>query len=382
MIQTLNVASRRAKLLPELQEEIISTFWNSRLSPQDRIEFIWSVSLVSKHWKGKFVLCAFRDYHFSSVNMYNWYLVTINRQSLGQDAISKDLCRSITFWPQLDLDIAYMAGFYQKFFSASYYPNLRSIYVEDVPMCYLGSQRRWPWPPKVPSLWLWLDKIPAHVSSLHLTFVLPTGTRFDKLLEKWSIPRDWRDWSEDRISKGAASITHLNIEGVDDGNLAWGLFGYLFPNVAIMSCGGHLVERPPVQQKSINTQNIISYQDYMSNINKRQELNKKMNRAFKTIVQQISRDLQDAERRSTELFWRISGDPNFYPVEEYLQEYTLAQIFTLLMRQGKRNKLSLKMSWCLDGDSKLNRIEGDYILNTKLKDLDLEWFIQWLNKER
>ncbi|KAF9011239.1 hypothetical protein BDQ17DRAFT_1345786 [Cyathus striatus] len=335
--------AQRVKLFPELQEEIISTFWNSYLSPQERTKFIWSASLVNKHWKGMFVLCAFRDYYFSSVYMYKWYLVTIHRQYLGQDVISKDLCRSITYYSQLGFGCPAGVNSDQELFLPSCYPNLRSIYVESIPIRNLGSE----------GFWVWLETIPVHISSLQLSFVLPAGTRYGNYWKSCMVIRDWRDWTENRRTKGAASITYLNIEGVDDGNLVWDLFDDLFPNLAIMSCGGHLVERPPVQLKSINAQNIINYQDYMSNISKRQECNKRMNQVFDTIVQQVSLDLQDAAKKTAQLLsWRISGDPKFHPTRIFAEQ-------------------SVDIFWYLDGDFKLNSIDID-MLNTKLKDLDLE----------
>ncbi|KAF8993081.1 hypothetical protein BDQ17DRAFT_1431951 [Cyathus striatus] len=304
---------RRAKLLPELQEEIISTLWNSHLTPQARAEFLWSASLVNNHWKSTIILCAYRDYHFSSGAMYKWYIATLNRQYLGQDVVSRDLCRSITF----HLYSACWDGILPRFdwsrFPASDFPNLHHVFYEDISTHYMEPE----------DFWSWLDSIPPHINSLHLGFV-QMGYH-DPVYKRMT------NWSDDWGSDGVASIKHLDIEGMNDVNLAWDVLGHLFPNVAMISCDGHHIEHPPIQLRSITIQNIKNFQDYMSNMSKRESRNEKANRFYNYITQENLMDYQTVVVEYANALLLIC---EYNYIEDIAQDHRLAHFILSLTRKG------------------------------------------------
>lgn len=92
------------RLPTELIEDIISEFWLSDISPDDRITFMISSMLVDKTWMDLFARISFKDVYVPCASYVSQYCRTLQKRPTIYakhlpNTFPQQLCRSLTFTP-------------------------------------------------------------------------------------------------------------------------------------------------------------------------------------------------------------------------------------------------------------------------------------------
>ncbi|KAF8993078.1 hypothetical protein BDQ17DRAFT_1431945 [Cyathus striatus] len=226
------------RLLPQLQEEIISKLWNLPLTTRERKHIISSVILINKHWKSVFLKCAFRDIHFTSEGHYQWYQnITKNGYFTFLDCTAQcpEDCQSITLNASdalINKNTVMFSWIDWNIFPAQYFQNIHRISVNNVDIQCLGLEGRWGW----------VKNIPEQVNILELGVVAKNvAVEYDACKPVESNIDSWIDCWETDVNN--TSITHLYIWGLDVNEIVWNLFGLLFPNLTTIFSNGSCVIR-------------------------------------------------------------------------------------------------------------------------------------------